>query len=343
MGKAAKKYEELTIVDDFMFGKVMRNPGRCRKLLEIILGVRISEIVFIDDQESITPDYNAKGIRLDVYVEDGKKTVYNVEMQVENGGYLPRRSRYYQSVIDINLLEKGTKYGALKTSYVIFICMFDLFGQGRYIYHFENLCREDPALRLGDGTEKIFLNVNGNLEEADEDTRNLLEYFRIRTPRDSFTEELEAAVMEAREHKEWRHEFMKLTLWQQDIMEEARKEGLEKGREEGLEKGREEGLEKGLEKGREEGLEKGREEGMKKGMAKGLEKGEMKRLVNQVCRKMAKGKTPAAIAEELEEDTEEVRRICDLAAIYAPDYDSEKVFEKLTALIDSERSSTVRE
>ncbi len=327
MGKTAKKYEELTIIDDFMFGKVMRDPERCRKLLEIILDIRISEIVFIDDQESITPDYNAKGIRLDVYVEDDRKTVYNVEMQVENSGHLPGRSRYYQSVIDINLLEKGTKYGALKASYVIFICMFDPFGQGRYIYHFENLCREDSSLRLGDGTEKIFLNVNGNLEEADEDTMNLLEYFRIRIPQDSFTEELEAAVMEVREHKEWRHEFMKLTLWQQDIMEEARREGLE------------EGLEKGMEKGMEKGLEKG----MEKGLEEGLEKGEMKRLVSQVCRKMAKGRTPEAIAEELEEDTEEVRRICDLAAIYAPDYDSEKVFGRLTASIESESSSAVRE
>ena len=37
MKKKRKKYEELTIRDDFMFGKVLRHPGRCRKLLEIIL------------------------------------------------------------------------------------------------------------------------------------------------------------------------------------------------------------------------------------------------------------------------------------------------------------------
>jgi len=131
MGKVTKKYEELTINDDFMFGKVVRDPKRCKKILEIILDVKIQEIVFIDDQESIKPDYDAKGIRLDIYVEDNKKTVYSVEMQIENVGYLPKRSRYYQSVIDINLLEKGTKYEALKTSYVIFICSFDLFGRRR--------------------------------------------------------------------------------------------------------------------------------------------------------------------------------------------------------------------
>ncbi len=79
MEKKAKKYEELTIVDDFMFGKVLNHPERCRQLLEIILGVKIRKVVFIDSQESLNPDYRAKGIRLDIYVEDSKNTVYNVD------------------------------------------------------------------------------------------------------------------------------------------------------------------------------------------------------------------------------------------------------------------------
>jgi len=326
MGRETKKYEELTIADDFMFGKVMRNPGRCRKFLEIVLGVKIRKIVFIDDQESIRLDYDAKGIRLDIYVEDADNTVYNVEMQVENTAHLPKRSRYYQSVIDINLLEKGTGYGALKKSYVIFICMFDLFGQGRYIYHFENLCREDPSLELGDETEKIFLNVKGNLEEADEELKNLLEYFRTLVPRDGFTKELEAAVIEARERKEWGREFMKLTLLQQDAIERGWREGQEEGRKKGQEEGRKEGLKEGRKEGRTEGLKEGLTEGRKEG----LQKGEMKRLVNQICRKMAKNKAPDMIAEELEEDLEEVRRIYDVARMYAPVYDTEEILQKLT-------------
>ena len=31
----AKKLEELTITDDFMFGAVMRDPRRCKPLLEL--------------------------------------------------------------------------------------------------------------------------------------------------------------------------------------------------------------------------------------------------------------------------------------------------------------------
>ncbi len=226
-----KKYEDLVITDDFMFGKVMRHPQRCGKLLEMILGVKIREVVFLEDQESMNPDYAAKGIRMDVYLEDAGNAVYNVEMQTENTGELPERSRYYQAVIDINLIKRGEDYTALKKSYVIFICTFDLFGAGRQIYHFENLCREDPAIRLDDGTEKIFLNTKGRKEaasepeEVGEDLWNLLGYLEGAAPCDAYTEELDKAVRAAREHREWRREYMKLEVMRWDMRREGRAEG----------------------------------------------------------------------------------------------------------------------
>ena len=226
-----KKYEDLVITDDFMFGKVMRHPQRCGKLLEMILGVKIREVVFLEDQESMNPDYAAKGIRMDVYLEDAGNTVYNVEMQTENTGELPKRSRYYQAVIDINLIKRGEDYATVKKSYVIFICTFDLFGAGRQIYHFENLCREDPAIRLDDGTEKIFLNTKGRKEskaapeEVGEDLWNLLGYLEGAAPCDAYTEELDKAVRTAREHREWRREYMKLEVMRWDMRREGRAEG----------------------------------------------------------------------------------------------------------------------
>ena len=39
-----KALEDLTIVDDFMFGAVMSEPKRCKPLLEYILGVEIERI-----------------------------------------------------------------------------------------------------------------------------------------------------------------------------------------------------------------------------------------------------------------------------------------------------------
>ena len=67
----------------------------------------------------------SKGIRLDIYVEDDDNTVFNLEMQTTTYKELPKRSRYYQGIIDLNMIEKGESYDILKESYVIFICTFD--------------------------------------------------------------------------------------------------------------------------------------------------------------------------------------------------------------------------
>jgi len=288
MGRTSKKYEELTIIDDFMFGKVMRDPERCKKLLEIILDMKIRKVTFINDQKAVNPDYRAKSIRVDVYLEDDADTVYTVEMQARNTGELPVRSRYYQSIVDINLIEKGLDYELLKKNYVIFICTFDLFGRDRHIYHFENLCREDPTVRLEDGTEKIFLNTKGKLDDVGGELRSLLDYFDNLVPQDAFTVELEEAVAAAREHKKWRQEYMKLELMMMDSRREGRREGKIEGKIEGR--------------------------------------------IELICRKLARGKIPEKIAEDLEIGLSEVQRICDAAAKYAPDYDTEKILEEL--LID---------
>ena len=83
-------------------------------------------------------------------------------MQTTSYAELPKRSRYYQDVIDLNIIEKGDTYDILGVSYVIFICTFDFFKKDRSVYEFENICVEDANIRLNDGTHKIFLNTKGD-------------------------------------------------------------------------------------------------------------------------------------------------------------------------------------
>ena len=55
----------------------------------------------------------------------------------------------------------------------------------------------------------------------------------------------------------------------------------------------------------------------------------MAERVEMICRKLRKGKTAETIADELEEDLENILFILEHAADYAPDYDSQKVYEEL--------------
>ena len=206
----AKPIEELTIVDDFMFGAVMRDPKLCRPLLELILGVKIRKIEYPELQKSIDARYGSKAIRLDVYVEDEAGTVYDVEIQTTEKKHLPKRTRYYQGVIDLHILEKGEDYTALRKSFVIFICTYDPFGKGRWVYTFENRCLEDQGIALGDGAVKIILNTKGHVGEVSAGLRALLRYMDGFAPESGYTKALDSAVTDVRKDEKWRREYMVL-------------------------------------------------------------------------------------------------------------------------------------
>ncbi len=118
----------------------MQNPELCKGLLQRILpDLDIARIEYPQLQKSIEPGMDAHGVRLDVYVKDNDEIIYDIEMQVSDTKELPKRSRYYQGMIDLQLIDKGQRYKKLNRSYIIFICPFDVFGKGRHIYTFENI------------------------------------------------------------------------------------------------------------------------------------------------------------------------------------------------------------
>lgn len=55
-------------------------------------------------------------------------------------------------------------------------------------------------------------------------------------------------------------------------------------------------------------------------------------MIEQVCKKLQKGKNAEQIAEELEADEKEVRKISEVAKELAPEYDPEKILERLEKL-----------
>lgn len=239
--KKYKVYEELELKDDFIFGKVMRDPNLCRRTLQTLLDVEIESVHYPEQQKSIDIKVDGKAVRLDVYVEDDQGRIYDGEMQQFRDGNeetLPKRTRYYQGVIDLHLLEKGVEYQNLKESCVLFVCTFDPFGKGRCRYTFENTCKEDPDLILNDGTKKVFLNTKGKwTPDISTELKAFLDYVEYQEVTDDLTRDLEEAVEQAKVNLEFRREYMKAYL----MVQEAKSEGRAEGREEGRAEGRAEG------------------------------------------------------------------------------------------------------
>ena len=102
------QFQNLSITDDFVFCSVMTSSEElCREMAERILGRKIGKIVRLDKQKSIQMTPDGKGVRFDVYFEDDRDTVYDIEMQNTNEKNLPHRARYYQSMTDMEQMEKG--------------------------------------------------------------------------------------------------------------------------------------------------------------------------------------------------------------------------------------------
>lgn len=222
-------WEDLGISNDFLFGKVMQNPSLCKELLQRILpDLKIDHIEYPELQKTIKPDADAKSIRLDVYIKDNKNVVYNIEMQASDTKELPKRSRYYQSLIDLQLIDKGQTYRKLNRSFIIFICLEDIFKHGRHIYTFENLCKEDSSISMEDETTKIFLNADSKMDDISKELKAFLDYVGGKITDDTFVQELDEAVKQAKQNREWRHEYMTLLMRDQVNVEKGIEQGENK-------------------------------------------------------------------------------------------------------------------
>lgn len=236
----AKPFKSLTIEDDFMFKKVMRSKRICKHLIEELLQTKIADISYPETEKNITPDYNSHGIRLDVTVDDDQHTHYNLEMQVKNiknpdtGIYvLPKRTRYYQAMIDMDSLQKGQDYDLLPSTYIIFICLFDFFKQGNYIYTFKKRCLENLDLELPDETTTMFINTVGTHGNVTNDVKSFFEYVNNHTITSDFTQLIDEKITEIKHTKKARDQYMLLEAMQTDLKREGRAEGRIEGRIEG--------------------------------------------------------------------------------------------------------------
>lgn len=226
-----KKLQDMTIKDDFMFGAVMCDPENCKGLLERVLDIQIEQVV-VDRQKNLVYNPEYKGVRLDIIAKDENQTHYNVEMQVVRRAGLVKRTRYYHSQIDMELLLSGMDYQQLPATYVIFICDFDPFERGRHRYSFEQYDRES-AFALEDGIRTVFLNTKGqNREEISKDLGELLHFINDdrQESSDPYILQLKRSISEIKQSREMGERYMLLKDMLKDERAEGRAEGLAEGR-----------------------------------------------------------------------------------------------------------------
>lgn len=143
-----------------------------------------------------------------------------------DGDKLYRRTRYYQSIIDGDLLDVGTDYDELNPCIIIFICPFDAFGKNRHVYTFCNYCEQDKDLELGDAATKMFLNTKGTVDDVTDDVKAFLDYVDGIISNDEFVKEIDAEIKEVKKIEQERVSYMTFAMKMMEERKEGRKEGL---------------------------------------------------------------------------------------------------------------------
>ena len=232
-----KPVEELTFTDDFMFSTVMKNKTICKGVIERLLHIKVGKIEYPSLQKTIAPFYKSKGIRLDVYVSDPER-VFDIEIQTSIPPFLPKRTRYYQSLMDVDNLLRDQSYAELKESYVIFICTQDPFGKDLPVYTFRSVCSEDGSIIFDDKSVKVFYNTGAYDKEGESELSALLEYLCERRATSGFTQRIDALVEKAKRNEKFRSWYMSLNIHEDDLRMAGEKIGFERG----MHKGRKDGI-----------------------------------------------------------------------------------------------------
>ena len=245
---AMKRLEEMNVIDDFLFTEIMANEKNglevCRIILSCVLKRKIGKIRFTYQKVVQGETEESHGIRMDAYIteEDGDGIrVYDVEPDKQAGqkSQLPKRSRYYSSLIDSKLLKPGKNYKNLPELVTIFILSYDPFGENAMYYEAGTVVKTHPHIPYDDGVRRLFLYVNGDLPEGagddDRSIRNLLRYIGKSTEAnvtDENTKKLNSIVKSTKHAEDTGERYMK--SWERDefIRDEAFDQGLAQGEEE---------------------------------------------------------------------------------------------------------------
>ena len=232
-----KLLQEMTLLDNFLFRETMNVP----ELFGILVDICMEKHVMFEEKPHVEKVFGVlpelREIKVDVYNESMDTALYAIEMQGANTGNLEKRSRYYQSHIDVQMLEPGERdFNKMKDIYLIMICPFDLFGKGACRYTFREVCEEYPDLKLKDGGCRMFINTKGkNRDEFSREFVELMDYINAPVGElEQYTttdrvKQLHEGIQRLKQSKEVKDKFM---FWWEEL-EQYKDEGREEGRREG--------------------------------------------------------------------------------------------------------------
>ena len=306
---------------DFCFKELMQNSKVRQGFIGAVLGKdpgEIRETTLLPTATRQEYGDDKLGV-LDVVVLLTDGTQLDLEMQVLNFAYWTHRILFYIGKMYTGQLKKGEPYENLKKCIHVSILDFIHFPEDKMCYHKIAFCDVKTGTPYTDLMELHILELKKLPEKArNEDgiirwmrffNGKKKEDFEEMAKTDQYMEEAfsELKKLSANERKRLEYEAREKAVRDYiSLMGTELRLGLERGMKQGMEQGMKQGMEQGMKQGMEQGMKQGMEQGMKQGMEQGMkqgiEQGRKAALLGMIEKKLAKGRTYAQIAEDLEEE-----------------------------------------
>ena len=100
------KIDRFCLMDDTFMSKVFEDKECAELLVKIILEKKVN-ITDVKTQYEVN-NLQGRSARLDIWAVDDNGKLYNIEVQNDDEDATPKRARYNSSLIDANVLKKGT-------------------------------------------------------------------------------------------------------------------------------------------------------------------------------------------------------------------------------------------
>ncbi|MCD8006078.1 MAG: Rpn family recombination-promoting nuclease/putative transposase [Oscillospiraceae bacterium] len=227
--KGAEEILKQNLFSDTFASVALEDIGACQHVVRTILGRDDIEIISVKSQYRLL-NITSKDTILDAFAQDSTGRLINIEIQRSDTIDHARRIRYYGSMIDKSILDKGAYYDELPDVYIIYISETDLLDVGETVYPVKKTLGESGK-PYDDGNHVIF--VNAAIDDGS-DTAKLMKYFGTADPEDMTQGPLSERVHFLKREKGGHDEMCKVA---EDLYNQGKEQGIEQGIEKGIEKG----------------------------------------------------------------------------------------------------------
>ena len=236
-----QRYLNSCLLDNYLMNVCFSDNNEAAQLIVTTLLGRDDITVTETSVQKYLANFKTKSSILDILAKDTQGKIYNIELQRVVEKATPSRARYYNSLIDKEILKKGENYEELPELYVIFVTDGDYFKKGKQVYNVVRKVEETGEVYK----DKVHIIYADAKHQDASPVGKLLSDLTCPDPEKMHNKVLSDAVREAKTEggKRMGMWVEGYSMYEKERWDEAHSVGLNEGMSKGLAKGRNEGRE----------------------------------------------------------------------------------------------------